>query len=180
MNLDQIRALAGIPMHRGTSKQITEAKSFAPVKADGHFDITVPESAVGKVAIALAKEGLPVDVTYDGMENFFFNFKSSELKDKAAELAKSYVKEDQQVNEDDHNEKVEIHYSPKSPGVLDDVFVLDGSRIVGKLAEALGVPDGWKVTKVGPAYAAFNSGDRLTFFKNQRDFQPDDVEDEGN
>lgn len=93
MNLDQIRALAGIPMHRGGEQQIVEAKSFAPVKADGHYDITVPESAVGKVAIALAKEGLPVDVTFDGTENFFFNFKSSELKDKADAIVKVFVRE---------------------------------------------------------------------------------------
>lgn len=95
MDLNQLRALAGIPMQHGQKKTVVaEAKTYAPVKTDGHFDITVPESAVGKVAIALAKEGLPVDITYDGMENFFFNFKSSELKDKAAELAKSFIKEE--------------------------------------------------------------------------------------
>lgn len=98
MNKDQLRALAGIPMVRDIDgkKTVIEQK-FAPVKADGHFDITVPESKVGKLAVALAKEGLPVDVTYDGMENFFFNFKSSELKDKAEKVVKSIVRED--VNE---------------------------------------------------------------------------------
>lgn len=105
MDLKQLRALAGLPMasYDGAYKPVEEAKTFAPVKADGHFDITVPESAVGKLAIALAKEGLPVDVTYDGMENFFFNFKSSELKAKAEEFAKSYVKEsiqDIELNDD--------------------------------------------------------------------------------
>lgn len=97
MNFDQLRALAGIPMANSADgrKAVVEATKFAPVKADGHFDITVPESQVGKIAVALAKEGLPVDVTYDGMENFFFNFKSSELKDKAAKIANvKPVKED--------------------------------------------------------------------------------------
>lgn len=159
MNLDQIRALAGIPMRRSTGQQITEAKTFAPVKADGHFDITVPESAVGKIAIALAKEGLPVDVTYDGMENFFFNFKSSELKDKAASLAQAYVKEEEEVAEaakyvarEDHDTKDGTWYVDNPDGSLHSkgLAEADAKELADKLNKSGDWTQGLDLNKVGP------------------------------
>ena len=77
------------------------------------------------------------------------------------------------------SEQIEVHFSPKSPGALDDIFVLDGTANISKLADALGIPDGWELTAVGPIWAAFNSGDRLVFFKNKNDYHPDeDMDDE--
>ncbi len=80
---------------------------------------------------------------------------------------------------EDSSSNVEVHYTPKgTPGTLDDVITIDANDSVGKLAAMLGIPDGWKPTRVGNIWAAFNSGDRLTFFKNKGDFQADDEPEE--
>jgi len=50
----------------------------------------------------------------------------------------------------------------------------DDNPLVKKLAAALKVKDGWKLTKVGDLHAAYSSGDRLTIFEKDSDFEPDE------
>lgn len=74
--------------------------------------------------------------------------------------------------------KAEVHVSKKGNGGFGDMIVIDGIKEVGVLAGLLGIPANWKLTKVGKLWAAFNQGDRLVFFTDQRDFQADDEDDE--
>lgn len=78
------------------------------------------------------------------------------------------------------SQTVEVHYSAKAMGQLGDIYTIDASKNVTKLAEALGVKDGWKKpVKVGGLYASLNSDDRLAFFSNERDYHPDEDRHEG-
>jgi hypothetical protein len=72
-------------------------------------------------------------------------------------------------------DKVEVYYSAKVMGQLGDIYTIDASGNVSKLAEALGIKDGWKApVKIGGLWASLNSGDRLAFFSNKNDFHPDE------
>ena len=76
-------------------------------------------------------------------------------------------------------DKVEVYYSPKTMGqrsdIYGDIYTIDASSNVSKLAEALGIEDGWKApVKIGGLWASLNSGDRLAFFSNKNDFHPDE------
>lgn len=70
--------------------------------------------------------------------------------------------------------KAEVHFADKIMGQFGTTIIIDGIKEIGELAELLGIPKGWKLTKVGKVYAAFNEGDRLTFFTDKRDFEPDE------
>jgi hypothetical protein len=73
------------------------------------------------------------------------------------------------------NYKIEVHVSKKGQaGVLGDVIVIDAFEGMDELAAILGIPDGWKMTKVKNGFAAYNKGDRMSFFTNDRDFEPDE------
>jgi len=69
------------------------------------------------------------------------------------------------------SKEVELHYSGKMVGQLDDIIVLQGAGIE-KIAKLLGLDDDWKL-KEGKVYAAYD-GMRLTFFANKGDFQPEE------
>jgi len=79
------------------------------------------------------------------------------------------------IQEEDKTDNVEIHVSPKGFGNLGDIVVMDGGPGAAMIAKLLGVPDGWHKTKVGPkCWAAYNAGDRLTFFGSEMDFEEDE------
>lgn len=79
------------------------------------------------------------------------------------------------VMEEDSSSHVEIHVSPKGFGSLGDNLTIDGGPAAAMLARMLAIPDGWHKTKVGAkCWAAYNAGDRLTFFTHEMDFQEDD------
>lgn len=93
------------------------------------------------------------------------------------QLAGLPITESVQVTEGtSHEYHTEIHAVGPTMGQLDNVIVMDDNPAVKMIAETLGIPDGWKMVPLGDGYAAYNSGDRLTFFKNARDFQADDEE----
>jgi hypothetical protein len=57
--------------------------------------------------------------------------------------------------------------------MMGDVVVVDAPA-ADAIAKMLGVPDGWSLTKLAKGYAAYNSGDRITFFENKSDFEEDE------
>jgi len=92
-------------------------------------------------------------------------------------LAGLEVLKESTLTENSH--KIEAHVSKKGGmGVLGDVIVLDAFDGMAELAKILGIPDGWKLTKVNGGFAAYNSGDRMTFFSNKDDFDPEDSEED--
>lgn len=81
----------------------------------------------------------------------------------------------QQVNEaSEFDGKGHMHSSGPSMGIRGNMVVLDDNPAVRMLAEILGVPDGWRITKVAGGYAAYNSGDRFTFADYRDDIGEDD------
>lgn len=65
----------------------------------------------------------------------------------------------------------EAHFSPKGVGAMGHMLILDDTNpMIGALAAALKVPDGWKLTAVGNIFAAYSSGDRLSFMMHKDDF----------
>jgi len=85
--------------------------------------------------------------------------------------------EPQEVVVEGKTDKAEIYYSAKAMGQLGDIYTIDATANVTKLAEALGIKDGWKTpVKIGNLYASLNSGDRLAFFTNKNDYDPDEMD----
>ena len=73
----------------------------------------------------------------------------------------------------------EAHFSPKGMGAMGHMLILDDTNpMIGALAAALKVPDGWKLTSVGNIYAAYNSGDRLAFMMHKGDFVDESSEED--
>jgi len=103
-----------------------------------------------------------------------------ECKDKVSEqlLANDLMKHKGvkvKVVKESISQSVEIYYSPKAMGQLGEIYTIDASKNVTKLAQALGIKDGWKEpVKVGGLFASLNSGDRLAFFSNEKDYHPDE------
>lgn len=88
-------------------------------------------------------------------------------------LAGLPLTESKKTLEESKTDKIEIHFSDARNGQFGDMVTLDGSVAVGELAKMLGIPDGWKKTKIGKVWASFNDGDRLCFFTDGRDYMPD-------
>jgi hypothetical protein len=61
------------------------------------------------------------------------------------------------------------HLMSKGDG-MDVHLILEDDEAVSWIAKILGIPDGWKLMKFGRSGVAYNKGDRLTFFKDARDF----------
>ena len=77
---------------------------------------------------------------------------------------------DAPVNED-------AHFSSPGVGNFGAILTIDDTKdnIAEKLAKLLGVDDGWDLTELTQGlFAAYSNGDRLTFFTNSRDFEPDE------
>lgn len=69
----------------------------------------------------------------------------------------------------------DVDLSKPGVGALGWILILDDNNpITKKLAAALGVKDGWKLTKAGDIFAAYNAGDRLTIFEKSQDYDSDD------
>lgn len=79
------------------------------------------------------------------------------------------------LNEDSEG-KATISVSTPGMGQVGTIITVTGGAGVTALAELLGVPDGWKLTKVGNGFAAY-VGDELQFLSDRRDHQPLDEED---
>jgi hypothetical protein len=91
------------------------------------------------------------------------------------------VKKGHKVMENAIVEDVTAHFAAKGNGQGGNIFVLDADQNVAQFAAMLGVPSGWKLTQIkNGLWAAFNEGDRLSFFTSQSDFQPDDQDGETN
>lgn len=73
----------------------------------------------------------------------------------------------------------ETHIIDHPKGQFGTIIVLDDDKTTqaSKFAKLLGVPNGWKLTKVGAGFAAFNSGDRLTLYSDKRDYESNEIED---
>lgn len=72
--------------------------------------------------------------------------------------------------------KIEIHSSKPGPGQLGNIIVMEGGKELEDLAKLLGVPDGWKKTKIKDGVWSAYDGERLSFFNKEDDFQPEDEE----
>jgi hypothetical protein len=74
----------------------------------------------------------------------------------------------------------EAHFSPKGMGQFGEMLILDDTNpMIGKLAEALGLKDDWKIASIGGGlYGAYNSGDRLTIGTHRDDLVGDEEDDE--
>jgi hypothetical protein len=69
----------------------------------------------------------------------------------------------------------DAHFSPKGDGGFGHMLTLDDTNpMIAAIARVCKIPDGWKLTKIGDMWAAYNSGDRLTFFANESDFEADE------
>lgn len=73
------------------------------------------------------------------------------------------------------------HYMEATMGQYGKIVVLEAPA-ADMLAEILEIPDGWQLTPIsqGPnnhsrpdVYVAYNKGDRLTFFEDEKDFDAD-------
>ena len=89
---------------------------------------------------------------------------------KRSELKKIIKEEIQRLNEID----IKIDYAKKSPGQYGEIITITGKG-ASVLAKYLQIKDGWKLQRIEPGaghnLAAYNSGDRLTFFANKNDFE---------
>ena len=72
------------------------------------------------------------------------------------------------------NESSDAHMSKPGVGALGWSLTLDDNPLVKKIAKAIGVKDGWKLTPFGDIFAAYNAGDRLTIFEKKFDFETDE------
>ena len=71
----------------------------------------------------------------------------------------------------------EMHFSGKGIGAFGMMLIMDDANpMIALIAKALGIPDGFKATKVGGLWAAYNSGDRLTFAENKDELMGDEIE----
>ena len=93
---------------------------------------------------------------------------------KALALAGLSPLAEEKVNKLNEGSNPEVHYSPKGMGAMGSVVNIDATNEIAKLAEMLGIPDGWQPVKIGKVYAAFSAGDRLSFFEDERDFETDE------
>lgn len=63
------------------------------------------------------------------------------------------------------------HITGGVQGVLGEMLVIDDGKIAKALAKTLHVDDGWDLVDIGNGlFAAYNAGDRLTFYTNHRDY----------
>lgn len=67
--------------------------------------------------------------------------------------------------------RVDLTVATKTMGQLGEIIILEGP-LVSELAKMLGLGEDWKLKKAS-ADAAYD-GQRLSFFENKKDFQPED------
>ncbi len=74
------------------------------------------------------------------------------------------------------NESASAHLSQKGFGAYGAMLILEDSPFTAKLAQLLGVPDGWELTPIltngVKVYGAYSKGDRLSIFEHMGDFEP--------
>jgi hypothetical protein len=75
---------------------------------------------------------------------------------------------------------VDTHFSDRKQGGFGDLLNFEYTKEIAELAKMLGLPDGWKLTKIkNGLWGAYSAGDRLTLFTNASDFVADDELAEG-
>jgi hypothetical protein len=81
--------------------------------------------------------------------------------------------EEKQLNEGEKNVKIQVTIQTAGPGLSGDMVNFEGGPVAEKLAEILGIPEGWKMVKVGKGYGAYMKGEQLCIFADQKDFMAD-------
>ena len=75
--------------------------------------------------------------------------------------------------------KIDGTFAKQSMGQMGDICILfDDGKVIKQLAEMLGLSGDWKKTKMpNGTFASYLSGDRLSFYTSEHDYNPDEFED---
>ena len=89
--------------------------------------------------------------------------KLSEESTKREESIKSFLS----LNEKEGT----VHYMEPSVGQYGKILVIE-SPAADMLAEMMQIADDWKLIPLAKCFVAYNSGDRITFFEDEKDYEP--------
>lgn len=84
----------------------------------------------------------------------------------------------EQLNEQTKEVSVKVALQTAGPGLVGDMMNIPKGPFAEMLAEILGIPKGWKLTKIGKGYAAYQEDDQLCFFASKSDFSEDEYDED--